>query len=159
MQDRLNVIYQTFRRDSERLQTPPSPSLLKQAKAARRFKVENKTRERLREERGEVLNATIRRARKRPPPHVLAQMTEEQKRLDAVARSSVSEVGYVGYVKRKLGWKLRNPDAWKVEEGKPENQAALDELDHTIHEENTRRRMKAEAGVLGDGQTLSTENQ
>lgn len=111
---------------------------------ARRFKVENKTRERLREESGEVLPITVRRARKRPPPHILTTMSEQQKRWDAIARSSVSEVGYVGYVKRKLGWKLRKPDAWKVEAGMPENLEALKKMDAFIREENERRRAASE---------------
>lgn len=111
---------------------------------ARWYKWENKLRERQREERGEVLPITLRRARKRPPAHILSLMTDEQKRLDVISRSSVSEVGYVGYVKKKLGWKLRNPDAWKVENGLRENAEALDKMDASIREENERRRQASE---------------
>ena len=90
-----------------------------------------------------MLPITLRRARRRPPAHVLATMTERQKRLDAVARSSVSEVGYVGQVKRMLGWKLRRPEAWKVELGKPENQPMLDADHAKIRAENLKRRQRS----------------
>ena len=58
---------------------------------------------------------TEKRARKGPPAHVLAEMTPEQRHDDRVARSSVSETGYVGMVKRKLGWKMKG-EKWKKEE-------------------------------------------
>lgn len=142
---RLRTIYKSFSLDKERLMTPRSPELLEIVRKARQRKGENKRRERLREERGEVLPITLRRARKRPPPHVLSKMTEEQKRFDVISRSSVSEVGYIGYVKKKLGFKLRDPDSWKVEDGDPKNREALDKLEAEIRAENERRRKAAEA--------------
>jgi len=126
-----------------------SPELLEQIKQARREKVANKTRELQREARGEILNRTIFRARTGPPAHVLAGMTSLQKHLDKVSRSNVSEVGYVGWAKRRLGWKLRKPDAWKVEIGKPENKEVLDAMAEEIRQENERRRK--------DGDTLLEE--
>lgn len=135
-------IFGTFERDARRIQMPYTPEIIDQVLEARWFKSQNKRWERLREERGEVLPKTIRRARKRPPPHILARMTKRHKRLDAIARSSVSEVGYVGYAKAKLGWKLRNPNPWHVESGDPKNIPALLELEAQIVRENERRREK-----------------
>ncbi|KAJ7212747.1 hypothetical protein B0H12DRAFT_1213443 [Mycena haematopus] len=76
-------------------------------RAARREKVANKTRERMRERRGEILRCTIERARKGPPAHVLARMTPAERRADRIIRG-VGEVGYVGMVKRRMGGKLRD---------------------------------------------------
>ncbi|OBZ68991.1 hypothetical protein A0H81_11151 [Grifola frondosa] len=103
-------IRQTFERDAARATTPYSPEMLEMIKAARREKIANKTRERERERRGQVFRKTLKRQRQGPPAHVLAIMTERQKHMDKVSRG-VSEVGYVGQVKRALGFKLRNPDA------------------------------------------------
>lgn len=138
--------------------TPRSPELIEMVQAARRYKWENKRRERQREERGEVLPITLRRARKRPPSHILVQMTDEQKRLDTISRSSVSEVGYIGHVKKKLGWKLRNPNAWKAENGRRENAEALDKMDAYIREENERRRQASEASEEGQNESSSGTN-
>ncbi|KAJ6562518.1 hypothetical protein B0H19DRAFT_873935, partial [Mycena capillaripes] len=94
-------------RDTARSQTPPSPALLEILRAARREKVANKTRERLRERRGEVLRCTVARARKGPPPHLLPHMTPAERRTDKIVRG-VGEVGYVGMVKQRMGFKLRD---------------------------------------------------
>ncbi|TCD70884.1 hypothetical protein EIP91_001192 [Steccherinum ochraceum] len=122
------------RRDS-----PYPPEMLEAIKQARREKVANKTKELQREARGEVLRRTVFRARAGPPAHILSKMTPLQKRMDKVSRSSVSEVGYVGMVKRKLGWKLKNPNAWKVEIGKKEDTARMDALAAEIRQENEKR--------------------
>ncbi|KAF7376042.1 hypothetical protein MSAN_00019000 [Mycena sanguinolenta] len=95
------------RRDIARSQLPVSPALLETLRAARREKVANKTRERLRERRGEILRCTIERARKGPPAHVLARMTPAERHADRIVRG-VGEVGYVGMVKRRMGVKLRD---------------------------------------------------
>ncbi|THH28267.1 hypothetical protein EUX98_g5923 [Antrodiella citrinella] len=134
----------------QRQSLPYPPEMLAQIKQARREKIANKTREYQREARGEILRRTIRRANKGPPAHVLAKMTPLQKHLDKVSRSSVSEVGYVGWAKRKLGWKLRNPDAWKVEIGKEENQEYLARMAGEIRQENERRRREAES-IIQEG--------
>ncbi|KAK7033169.1 hypothetical protein R3P38DRAFT_2921146 [Favolaschia claudopus] len=94
-------------RDIARAHTLVSPELAKLLLDARREKVANKTRERMRERRGEILRCTIERARKGPPAHVLAKMTPAQRHDDHVIRG-VSEVGYVGMVKRRMGMKLRD---------------------------------------------------
>ncbi|KAJ7662124.1 hypothetical protein DFH06DRAFT_1043028 [Mycena polygramma] len=94
-------------RDIVRSQTPPSPALLETLRAARREKIANKTRERLRERRGEVLPRTLARARKGPPAHLLPHMTRAERHADRIVRG-VAEVGYVGMVKRRMGVKLRD---------------------------------------------------
>ncbi|KAF5382048.1 hypothetical protein D9615_004459 [Tricholomella constricta] len=128
-------ISQTFPRDQQRRDEPYSLEMLEAIKAARREKIANKTRERERERRGEVLRRTILRQRKGPPAHVLAVMTPEQRRMDKIARS-VSEVGYVAKVKRKLGFKLRHPDTWKVELGM--SKEIQKESDRRMREETRR---------------------
>ncbi|KAF7345506.1 hypothetical protein MVEN_01569100 [Mycena venus] len=94
-------------RDIARSQMPVPPALAETLRAARREKVANKTRERMREQRGEVLRCTIERARKGPPAHVLVRMTAAERRADQIIRG-VGEVGYVGMVKRRMGVKLRD---------------------------------------------------
>jgi hypothetical protein len=86
---------------------PVSPALQEMLRAARREKVVNKTRERARERRGEILRRTVERARKGPPAHVLVRMTPAERHADRVVRG-VGEVGYVGMVKRRMGVKLRD---------------------------------------------------
>lgn len=71
-------------------------------------------------------------------------MSPLRRHYDWVSRRSVSEVGYVGWVKRKLGWKLRDPNAWKVEIGKDEDQPRLNALENEIRKENERRRREDE---------------
>lgn len=127
------------RRDS-----PYPPEMLEAIKQAKREKVANKTRELQREARGEVLRRTIFRNRAGPPAHVLVKMTPLEKHLDKVSRSNVGEVGYVGMAKRKLGWKLRDPEAWKVENGKEGNRELLDAMAAEVRQENERRRKEAE---------------
>lgn len=127
-------------REFSRLQSPAPPEMLEQVKEARRERIRNKTRERLREERGEVLPVTLKRANSTPPAHVWCKMTPLQRYYDRVSRSTVSQVGYVGWVKKQLGWKLKDPNPWKAEDGKDEDQPRLDEQEKRIREENLRRR-------------------
>ncbi|RDB25846.1 hypothetical protein Hypma_006712 [Hypsizygus marmoreus] len=138
-QDEIN---ETFARNTARQNMKYTPEMLATIKAARKEKVANKTRELNQERRGEILRRTILRSNKGPPAHVLAKMTPEQRMMDKVARS-VSEVGYVAQVKRKLGFKLRSPDAWKVENGSSENKEWLDQMSRDIMEENERRTKQA----------------
>jgi len=134
------TIVRSFIRDEARQKQTFPPEMLAQVKAARREKVANLTRQRQRELRGEVLQSTILRRRKGPPAHVLTTMTPEQRKHDKIARRSLTEVGYVGMIKRRLGFNLRNPDAWKVEDGKEENRKMLDMMEEEITWENERRR-------------------
>jgi hypothetical protein len=113
-------------------------------KQARREKIANKTRELERERRGEVIARTIKRRNKGPPAHVLSRMSDEERRLDKIARSSVSEVGYVGLVKRRLGFKLRDPERWKAEGGWEADKQKVDEMMRGVERENERRRQVVE---------------
>lgn len=142
LKEREQEIQAALTRDEERAKRPFPPALIAQIKAARREKVANKTRELQRERAGLVIRRTLLRRAKGPPAHVLARMTEAERRMDRVARS-VSEVGYVAMVKRRLGWKLRDPEAWKVEMGRPENRARLEREAMALVAENERRRKAA----------------
>ncbi|RPD62662.1 hypothetical protein L226DRAFT_458933 [Lentinus tigrinus ALCF2SS1-7] len=135
----MDDISRSFEREKARLQTPYPPEMLEAIKEARREKIRNKTREGERERRGEMTNRLMKRMRQGPPPHVLAMMTDEQRRMDRIARGA-SEVGYVGQVKRRLGFRLKDGEAGKVEMGQPENREALDRLAEQIALENERRR-------------------
>lgn len=94
-------------RDDARQRMPISPELQEMVRAARREKIANKTRERMRERRGEILPRTLKRARQGPPAHVLVHMSPAQRHVDKVVRG-VGEVGYVGMLKRRMGMKLRD---------------------------------------------------
>lgn len=128
-----------FDADVTRLQSTFSPLLIETIEAARRNKVRNKAKEHRREASGLILRKTLERAIKGPPAHVLSKMTEEEKKLDRIARSSVSKVGYVGYAKMKLGWKMKR-DPYKSEDGPNRSQRRLTEAEDKIMEENKRRR-------------------
>jgi len=69
-------------------------------------------------------------------------MTAEERRIDKLARH-VSEVGSVAMAKRKLGYKLKDPNAWKKEMGSPEDKERLDRMAKEIRLENERRRQSA----------------
>ncbi|KAG6813935.1 hypothetical protein H0H92_005189 [Tricholoma furcatifolium] len=133
-----NMIKETLVRDQQRRNEPYSKEMLDAILAARREKIANKTRELERERHGEILKRTILRRRKGPPAHVLAMLTPEQRKLDKIVRN-VSEVGYVATIKRKLGFKLRNPEAWKAEIGAPKDKDRLDRLVKEVLDESERR--------------------
>ncbi|KAF4593341.1 hypothetical protein AB1N83_010168 [Pleurotus pulmonarius] len=140
-------IHKGFDLDTERSQTPISKELKEAVMQARRDKIANKIREREREARGEILPCTIKRKIKGPPAHVLAVTTEKQRLRDAVVRSSASEVGYVGKMKRQLGWNMKHPEAWKVEGGWEQEKERLDREVQKIALENLRRRRASEDAV------------
>lgn len=104
---------------------------------ARREKIRNKTRERERERRGELTKSAIKRRRKGPPAHILAKMTPKEREMDKISRS-LSEVGYVAVVKKRLGFKLKNPEAAR-ELGDKDNQHILDQATKLIRAENRQR--------------------
>ncbi|KAJ7497764.1 hypothetical protein FB451DRAFT_1212676 [Mycena latifolia] len=87
-------------------EAPISPELLETVRAARREKIMNKMHEKMCERRGEILPRTLKRARKGPQPHVLMHMPAER-HMEKVVRG-VGEVGYVGMIKRRIGFKLRD---------------------------------------------------
>jgi len=70
----------------------------------------NKTREREREVRGEVLAATHRRSGLGFPAHVLARWASAVRRAKLLVRRSVSEAEYVRQVKRVLGYGMRSEE-------------------------------------------------
>ncbi|KAI9058128.1 hypothetical protein FKP32DRAFT_1581897 [Trametes sanguinea] len=142
----------SFGLDRERANTPYPPELLEQIKAARREKVANKTREREREQRGEMTNRLLKQMRQTPPAHRLAKMSARERRMDAIARGA-SEVGYVAKVKLALGFKLRNPDAWKAEAGQPENTEMVVRMVRGIRKENARRRRSGSLPLDDDATT------
>lgn len=109
---------------------------------ARREKNRNKTREKERERRGEDTKASLRRKRQEPPAHILAQMSPRQREMDKVSRS-LSEAGYVGLVKKRLGFKLKNPKL-SLELGDEENRPLLDEATRLVRAENQRRRQEVQ---------------
>jgi len=123
------------------------PELVEAVFEARREKIRNKTREKERERRGEVLRSTLKRQRRGPPAHILSMMTPEQRHMDKVARS-LSEVGYVALVKRRLGFKLKDPEAG-LELGEKENRPLLDEALELIRAENSKRAEEEEHRVIG----------
>jgi hypothetical protein len=133
----LDEITEREKRERERANTPFSPELVESIFEARREKIRNKTREKERERRGELTLSAIRRQRKGPPAHILAKMTPERRKMDKVARS-LSEVGYVALVKKRLGRKLKDPQAG-LELGEKENWPLLDRGRDIIRRENRRR--------------------
>ncbi|KAI0822051.1 hypothetical protein BC628DRAFT_1328315 [Trametes gibbosa] len=142
----LRAMRATSNRERARAKMPYPPELLEQIKSARRARIENKTRERERERRGEMTNRLLRQMRKSPPAHKLALMSPRRRRMDSIARG-VSEVGYVAKVKRALGYKLRDPHAWEVEIGSPERRRMLDRMAEEIERENTWRRSQVESSM------------
>ena len=133
----LQEIDKTFMRDQERANRPFPPELLEEIIEARRTKIRNKTREKERERRGEILKSTLRRQRKGPPAHILAKMSPKRRRMDKVARS-LSEVGYVALVKRRLGMRLKDPDAG-LELGEQKNRPLLAYAARMLNKENKKR--------------------
>ena len=129
----LAKINTSFERDTARATRPTPPELVQQLKAARREKVANKTRERQREARGEVLMSTRRRSRLGFPAHVLVRWSPEERKANLIARRSVGEVGYVGQVKRRLGYKIA-PEEDRVDEPTKKRLDALAEELRRINE-------------------------
>jgi hypothetical protein len=137
IQSSLTEIQATFERDNARANRPTPPDLLSQLKAARREKVANKTRERERQMRGEVLSATRRQSRLGFPAHALAPWDPETRKANLIARRSTSKVGYVGQVKRALGYKIPPEDEEVLDE---EARERLDRLEEEIRRSNESRR-------------------
>jgi hypothetical protein len=136
LQSCLTEIQAAFERDTARAARPTPPDLLAQLKAARREKVANKTREHERQRHGEVLSATRRQSRLGFPAHVLARWDPEVRKAKLIARRSVGEVGYVGQVKRALGYRIPAEDS-EVDELAREK---LDRLDEELRRSNRSRR-------------------
>jgi hypothetical protein len=136
LQSHLEELQAAFQRDTERAIRPTPPDLINQLRAARREKAANKLREREREARGEVLSVTRHRSRLGFPAHVLARWTPEVRKANLLARRSVGLVGYIGHVKRKLGY---NVPSTEDQEDKVTRED-LDSLAEMIRRTNQSRR-------------------
>lgn len=133
---RLDVIYQARERGEARLTAPVTPQLYETLVAARRYKIENKTREKENARRGVWSKKVLQRARQRPPAHILEKMNDRQKEIDRIKRLP-GEAGYVGMIKRMAGMKLKDTETWKLE-----NKASREALqrERAFYEEQERRR-------------------
>jgi len=146
-------MYQRVKDSAERNLRPFPESLLELVREARRNKIANKTKERERERRGEILTRTRKRWRKNLTPHLLSTLSKGQIRDELTVQRSVAEVGYVGLLKKRKGWNLKKPKEkvegkeWSVEDaewiGKEERQAAKEAL-LAIQEANERKRATRE---------------
>ena len=105
-------------------------------KAARREKVANKTREREREMRGEVLSATRRQSRLGFPMHTLTLWDPETRKAKLIARRSTGKIRYLRQVKHALGYRIPLEDD-EVDELARER---LDRLAEEIRRVNRSRR-------------------
>lgn len=112
-------IQESFDREEARLYTPYTDELIEVVEAARREKHRNLTNEKIRERQGEMTRKWLKRRRSRPPSWIRYRLTEKERMTWWVSKC-VSEVGYIGKLKRKLGIKLKDPDAWKRENGLPD---------------------------------------
>ena len=134
-----------------------SPELLSQLKAARREKVANKTRERERQMRGEVLSVTRRQSRLGFPTHTLTLWDPETRKAKLIARSTTGKVGYVGQMKRALGYRIP-PEDDEVDELARER---LDRLTEEIRRVNESRRCEealTEKATEGSAVLYETED-
>ncbi|KAF8961023.1 hypothetical protein BDZ97DRAFT_1830936 [Flammula alnicola] len=138
-----------------RAETPFSPELFERIIEARREKIRNKTQEKDRERHGELTKSAIKRQRKGPPAHILAKMTAKEREMDKISRS-LSEVGYVALVKRRLGFKLKDPDAG-LELGEKNNRPLLRQATHLIHAENRRRQIEEQRLTSFTSRTVCSE--
>jgi hypothetical protein len=132
-----------FAADERRAKTQFPPELLRQVLAARREKIANKTRELERERRGEITNRAVKRKRKMLPGPLMTTRSPASRRHDHVSRS-LSEVGYVGMIRERLGHGMKT-GTWRLyEEGLEENRKKLGLDAKMIERENRRRRSASE---------------
>ncbi|TFY66964.1 hypothetical protein EVG20_g4134 [Dentipellis fragilis] len=143
--EQVKDLNQTFRRDEERAKKPFPPALIAQVEAARKERDRNIAREREREKRGEVLKATkIRRGLGYPPP-AWQKWSRKKRREMLIVRRSISRVGYVGFLKRKMGWKIGPPE----DSYSGEKLARLKRLEKQLEEEQ-RKRWEDEERMLSE---------
>lgn len=139
----IDRVQECFDREDARLNAPYTDELFKVVAAARREKHRNLTNEKIRERRGEMTQKWLKRRRSRPPSLIRYRMTEEEKMTWWVSKC-VSDVGYVGMLKRKLGIKLKDPDVWKRENGSPHMKEEV-ARDLAVVEMGNRRRKELES--------------
>ncbi|KAF9242299.1 hypothetical protein BU15DRAFT_44029, partial [Melanogaster broomeanus] len=140
--EKLKIIQAALNRDYGRLSSDYPPSLLQAGANARRLKIQRFTRQRARERCGEIFASTLKRMRQGPPAHILEKMGPERRKMDRIIRGP-GEAGYTAAVKIKMGVKLKNPELWKLEDGKKEDWARLDRMEAEVAAENERRRQVA----------------
>jgi hypothetical protein len=129
------------KRDIARCRSAPPTELVLQGEQARRDRVANKTAQKQRERSGEVTVATIRRRRSAPPAHIQELMTPKQQLVDRALRE-VSEGGWSGAIKARMGVHMHTPERWKAEGGWEDEKVKrrLDDMEREIQAENERRR-------------------
>ena len=155
----LNKMNASFILENTRAMTPFPPEMVEAIIQARRDKILNKTHERTRERRGEITPKTLERLRKRPTTHASRVMSPIRRHLDVVSRSP-GEVGYVGMVKQKLGFKLRNADvAKRLEEGEAGNRDVMDEAVELVRLEMEERWRRDDEETNGDHVGLTQRQQ
>ena len=142
----IREIDKCFEREEARLHAPYTDELIKIVEGARREKHRNLTNEKIRERRGEMTSKWLKKRRSRPPSLIRYRMTEKEKMTWWVSKC-VSEVGYIGMLKQKLGMKLKNPDALKREYGLPHMKEKTDR-DIAIVEMGNRRREELGSDTL-----------
>ncbi|KAF5313229.1 hypothetical protein D9619_003580 [Psilocybe cf. subviscida] len=147
IKEMVDDINSSNRQEYKRQTEPYTRELIERVIEARRQRIRFHTEMKDRERRGEVTKGSSRRQNQGPPAHILRTMSPKQRRLDKVSRS-LSEVGYTALVKRKLGFKLKDPDAG-LELGEKRNQPLLDEAAELIHAEN-KRRQQAEEKLMAE---------
>ncbi|KAF7768248.1 hypothetical protein Agabi119p4_7491 [Agaricus bisporus var. burnettii] len=133
----LDSIQAAYDRGNLRAQTPFPQSLLTQLKQARRERILNKTKERLRELRGEQTPSLLKKLRQGPPARILKNMSSRQRYLDKVARHP-SEVGMVARAKRELRRGMKNAKAYLVEDSL-DKKKELDAIAEEIRRGNLKR--------------------
>lgn len=84
--DHFQTISSKLDRDTARLEMRYTPQMLEMIRRARTEKIRNKTHERERERRGEVLKRTVKRLSRMPPARVWSTLTPQQRANDALAR-------------------------------------------------------------------------
>ena len=141
------AIVAQFERENERLHIPVPLKMLQQLKAARKERKENLYRAAVRERRGEMTAWARDRRKLGYPAPVMNRWSPEKRRRMLIVRRSVSQVGYVGMLKRQMGWKIRPLE----DQYSPEEYARLKKSELAIRRENIKRRREQmlELGVDG----------
>ncbi|KZP12238.1 hypothetical protein FIBSPDRAFT_755162, partial [Athelia psychrophila] len=94
------------------------------------------------EHRG-VVARTIWQRSQPPAADTLPRMSREERTMDTVAKS-ISEVGYVAQLKRRLGHKLRGEGASRRENEAPEVRTGLEDMLGRLRAEIERRKRSVE---------------
>lgn len=108
--------------------------LLDLVKAARRERIENKTRENERERKGYVSQRTHNAARKGLPAHLLVGQSRRIVSRDRIIKDP-SQGGFAGTIKKRAGMKLTHDTAPQETAASPEST----KVEAAIREETARR--------------------